>query len=283
MPRPARMKFSQRQLMGNQMAGVRIYNEPDPNETDEQVDKRLSERFAILAQLTDACIKGHARSLIVSGPAGLGKSYTVEHKLADWGIESDNYTIIKGYVRSTGLIKTLYAYREKGKVIVFDDADTIFFDDTSLNLLKTVCDTTDVRRVSWLSEGSLVDETSAERIPKQFDFNGTIIFISNHDFDAMIDRGHKLAPHLQAMISRSHYIDLSMKTKRDYLVRIEQVVNQGLLSDLSDEEKSDVMNYVHNNSDNLRELSLRMVLKIGGIRKTSQNWERVANVTCCRQ
>ena len=281
MPRPARITFSQ--LKNNQMAGIRFQNESNPNETDEQVDKRLSERFAILAQLTDACIKGYARSLIVSGPAGLGKSYTVEQKLADWDISSENYTIVKGYVRSTGLIKTLYAYREKGKVIVFDDADTIFFDDTSLNLLKTVCDTTDVRRVSWLTEGSLVDETSAERIPKNFDFNGTIIFISNHDFDAMIERGHKLAPHLQAMISRSHYIDLAMKTKREYLVRIAQVVNQGLLNDLTDEEKSDVVNYVHAKSDELRELSLRMVLKIGSIRKTTQNWERVANVTCCRQ
>lgn len=281
MSRPARIKFSQ--LKGNRMAGLHILNESDPNETDEQVYRRLAERFAILSQLTDACIKGHARSLIVSGPAGLGKSFTVEQKLAEWDSPSNNHTIVKGYVRSTGLIKTLYAYKEKGKVIVFDDADTIFFDDTSLNLLKTVCDTTDVRRVSWLSEGSLVDETSAERIPKSFEFNGTIIFISNHDFDAMIDKGHKLSPHLQAMISRSHYIDLAMKTKRDYLIRIKQVVDQGLLSDLSPEEKSDVINYINDNSDSLRELSLRMVLKIGTIRKTAQNWQRVANVTCCRQ
>jgi hypothetical protein len=129
----------------------------------------------------------------------------------------------------------------------------------------------------------LVDEESAERIPKSFEFEGTIIFISNHDFDAMIERGHKLAPHLQAMISRSHYIDLAMKSKRDYLVRIRQVVDQGLLSMLTDEEKCDVLTYIDANSDKLRELSLRMVLKIGGIRKTSQNWERVANITCCRQ
>lgn len=268
---------------GNAMAGMRIDFESDPNETDEQIDRKLAERFQILSQLTDACIKGHARSLIVSGPAGLGKSYTVEQKLEQWDTAGAKFTIVKGYVRSTGLIKTLYRFREKGNVIVFDDADTIFFDDVSLNLLKTVCDTTDKRRVSWLSEGSLVDEESAERIPKSFEFEGTIIFISNHDFDAMIERGHKLAPHLQAMISRSHYIDLAMKSKRDYLVRIRQVVDQGLLSMLTDEEKCDVLTYIDANSDKLRELSLRMVLKIGGIRKTSQNWERVANITCCRQ
>jgi hypothetical protein len=268
---------------GNAMAGMKIEYTTDPNETDEQIDRKLSERFQILAQLTDACIKGHARSLIVSGPAGLGKSYTVEQKLEQWDMVGVKHTIVKGYVRSTGLIKTLYRFREPGNVIVFDDADTIFFDDVSLGLLKTVCDTTDKRRVSWLSEGSLVDEESAERIPKTFEFQGTIIFISNHDFDAMIERGHKLAPHLQAMISRSHYIDLAMKSKRDYLIRIKQVVEQGLLDMLSDDEKTDVLMYINTNSDKLRELSLRMVLKIGGIRKTSQNWERVANITCCRQ
>jgi hypothetical protein len=48
----------------------------------------------------------------------------------------------------------------------------------------------------------------------------------------MIERGHKLAPHFTAMVSRSHYIDLAMKTNRDYLVRIRQVVNQGLLSNI---------------------------------------------------
>jgi len=275
-----RMKYK---FTNNAMAGSRFDYEDDPNETDDQIDRKLAERFQILSQLTDACIKGHARSLIVSGPAGLGKSFTVEQKLEQWDADSINHTIVKGYVRSTGLIKTLYRYREKGNVIVFDDADTIFFDDVSLNLLKTVCDTTDKRRVSWLSEGTLIDEESAERIPKSFEFKGTIIFISNHDFDAMIEKGHKLAPHLQAMISRSHYIDLAMKSKRDYLIRIRQVVSQGLLDMLSNEEKSDVLTYIENNSDKLRELSLRMVLKIGGIRQTSTNWERVANITCCRQ
>ena len=136
---------------------------------------------------------------------------------------------MKGYVRATGLVKLLYQYRNAGQVIVFDDADAIFFDDVSLNLLKAVCDTTETRRVSWLSEGSLVDEETAVRIPRNFEFKGTIIFISNYDFDAMIDRGHKLAPHLAALVSRAHYIDLAMKSRRDYLVRIRQVIEEGLL------------------------------------------------------
>jgi hypothetical protein len=255
---------------------------PISNESEEQIENRISERFDILETLTKACISGDSRALIVSGPAGLGKSYTVEQQLSSWDPSGNNYAITKGYVRATGLVKLLYAYREAGQVLVFDDADAIFFDDVSLNLLKAVCDTTERRVVSWLSEGKLFEEESGELVPRSFEFNGTVIFISNYDFDAMIDKGHKLAPHLQAMISRSHYIDLAMKNRRDYLVRIRQVIVQGLLNHLTLDEKVDVMTFIEAYADNLRELSLRMALKIASIRKTTKNWGKVAKVTCCR-
>lgn len=256
---------------------------PSVSESEDQIEARIAERFDILEMLTDSCIAGDSRALVVSGPAGLGKSYTVEKKLEAWDPSGINYAITKGYVRATGLIKLLYAYREAGQVLVFDDADAIFFDDVSLNLLKAVCDTTERRIVSWLSEGRLLDEESGEIVPRSFEFEGTIIFISNYDFDAMIDKGHKLAPHLQAMVSRAHYIDLAMKTRQDYLVRIRQVVAQGLLSHLDIEQQVDVLTFIEAYAENLRELSLRMALKLAAIRKTNKsNWEKIAKVTCCK-
>jgi len=268
-----------------QIAALRISYDAEPKviETEEQIEQRLAERFEILDILTEACTVGNARALIVSGPAGLGKSFTVERRLADWDPNEVNHTVIKGYVRATGLVKTLYRYREAGQVIVFDDADAIFFDDVSLNLLKAVCDTTDRRRVSWLSEGSLIDEESAERLPRSFDFDGTIIFITNYDMDAMIDRGHKLAPHLQALVSRAHYIDLAMKNRRDYLVRIRQVIKQGLLNGLTPVQRDDVVEFIEQNHESLRELSLRMAIKLGSLRRDgADRWERLARITCCK-
>ena len=256
---------------------------PVAHETEAQIDARIAERFEILDVLSEACTLGNARSLIVSGPAGLGKSFTVEKRLAEWDPNEINHTIVKGYVRATGLVKLLYQFRNEGQVIVFDDADSIFADDVSLNLLKAVCDTTERRRVSWLSEGKLVDEDTAELIPRSFDFNGTVIFITNMDFDNMIDRGHKLAPHLAALVSRSHYIDLAMKSRRDYLVRIKQVISQGLLNDLNWAERSQVINFIDENHDSLRELSLRVAIKIGNLRKANpKNWEKLSKITCCR-
>jgi hypothetical protein len=264
------------------IAAIKVSYAPEKHESDAEIDARIAERFDILDVLTEACIVGNSRALIVSGPAGLGKSYTVETALQNWDPNEINHTIVKGYVRATGLVKLLYQFREAGNVIVFDDADSIFFDDVSLNLLKAVCDTTERRRVSWLSEGKLVDDDSAELIPRSFDFNGTVIFISNYDFDAMIDKGHKLAPHLQALVSRAHYIDLAMKTRRDYLVRIRQVVRQGLLSHLTEEQREDVIAFIEGNHDKLRELSLRMAIKIGGLRKQGGEWQKLARITCCK-
>lgn len=266
----------------DKIAAIKVSHNAVNAETDEQIDARIAERFQILDLLTESCMVGNSRSLIVSGPAGLGKSFTVERTLAQWDPNGVNHVIVKGYVRATGLIKLLYQYREEGQVVVFDDADTIFFDDTSLNLLKAVCDTTERRRVSWLSEGKLMDDETGEIIPRSFDFDGTVIFISNYDFDNMIEKGHRLAPHLNALISRSHYIDLALKTRRDYLVRIRQVIREGMLEDLTVSQRDDVMSYIERNHSRLRELSLRMAIKIGNLRKTTDNWERLANCTCCR-
>jgi hypothetical protein len=282
MPKGVYVRQGRKVSRNDVMAAMKVVADAAPHETDADVEARIADRFEILDVLTEACTVGNARALIVSGPAGLGKSFTVEKRLVDWDPNEINHTIVKGYVRATGLVKLLYQYREEGQVIVFDDADAIFFDDVSLNLLKAVCDTTERRRVSWLSEGKLVDDETATLIPRTFDFNGTIIFISNYDFDAMIERGHKLAPHLEALVSRAHYIDLQMKTRRDYLIRIRQVIKQGLLKNLTESQRKDVIAFIESNHTKLRELSLRMALKLGALRKQGGNWERMAKVTCCK-
>lgn len=266
------------------MDDTRIELAPVSKETDFQIEQRLAERFGVLKLLTNAAIDGDARALVVSGPAGLGKSYTIEKALEEWDPSGINYRIIKGYVKTTGLYKTLWQFREAGQVIVFDDADSIFFDDVSLNMLKAVCDTTERRVVSYLAEAHFVDE-EGDNVPSSFEFNGTIVFITNLDFDALIEKNHRLTPHLQAMISRAHYVDLAMKTRRDYFVRIKQVVEEGMLREryLTLSQEQEVLDFIEQNLPKLREVSLRMAIKIGTLRKMrGANWQNMARVTCCR-
>jgi len=286
MPRGVYQRKSKIEKLQSKMgAMLNVQQAPVVVETDAEIETKLNDRFEILETMTDMAISGDARALIVSGPAGLGKSFTVEKALNGWDPEALNHKIIKGYIKAPGLYKMLFSHRAPGQVLVFDDADEVFLDDTAINLLKAACDTSDRRMISYITEGTLIDEETAERLPKSFQFEGTVIFITNYDFDAMIDRGSKLAPHLQALVSRSHYIDMAMKTKRDYIIRIRQVIRQGLLRNigLDEEAQLDVIDFIEDNQDRLRELSLRMALKIGAIRRRgAPNWMKMARVSCCK-
>ena len=223
--------------------------------------------------------------MIISGPAGLGKSFGVMKVMEDLEKRGINPIVIRGYIRPTGLYKILYENRFKRSVLVFDDSDSLFGDDVCLNLLKTATDMTSVRRLSWLAETKMEDE-EGERMPRQFDFEGSIIFITNYDFDEQIARGNKMAVHFEAMISRSHYLDLAMKTRLDYLVRIKQVVkDKGMLKregfNLVQEEM--ILGFITENQEKLRELSLRMVIKLAGLLKMNPTeWRKLASVTCMR-
>lgn len=254
-------------------------------ETEEEIYQKLTDRFAAMETLAEATATGKNRSLIISGPAGLGKSYGVMKVVED--LESKGYRpyVVRGYVRPTGLYKTLYEFKDPNCVVVFDDADSVFLDDVSLNILKTACDMTKSRRLSWLTETRMEDE-EGERLPRNFEFEGSIIFITNYDFDAMIQQGTKLAPHFEAMISRSHYLDLAMKTKRDYLVRLKQVIREkGMLSKegYSTSQQETLISFIEKEQNSLRELSLRMVLKLAGLMKMNpMGWEKLAKVTCMR-
>jgi hypothetical protein len=269
---------------------IHYHNKPDAApvahvETDEEIDKRINERFSVLKAITQAAVNGKAPAVVVSGPPGLGKTFEVERIMRAHDPSGDFTTNIKGYVRATGLYRTLYNFRHKHNVIVFDDADSIFSDETSLNLLKAACDTADKRIISYLTETKMKDEDDIN-LPKSFEFEGTIIFITNYDFDSMIERGNKLAPHLQALISRTHYIDLMMKTRQDYIVRIKQTLKAGMLRNrgFTQDDEDEVLNFVITNQDKLRELSLRMVLKVADMMNISpSNWDKMARATCCKR
>ena len=121
-------------------------------------------------------------------------------------------------------------------------------------------------------------------MPNSFEFKGGAIFISNIKFDHV--RSKKLKDHLEALESRCHYLDLTIDTEREKLLRIKQVVETcGMLDDydLSDPAKQDVVNFISLNASRMRELSLRMVLKVADIRASMPDkWQAVVEVTCMR-
>ena len=263
---------------------------PEPTravETDEQAMDRIRERFDILHEMTKATVTGDIRAMIVSGPPGVGKSFGVEQeiekaclfdKLAGKRLRA---AVVKGSATPIGLYQTLYKYSDSNCVIVFDDCDSILLDDVALNLLKGALDSGKKRKISWLSESSSLRR---EGIPDSFEFKGSAIFITNLKFDKM--KSQKLRDHLDALQSRCHYLDLTLDTMRDKILRIKQIAKDGVLFadyDFAPEVQDDIIDFMDANQNRLREMSLRMAIKIADLRKMSvMNWKRLAETTCMK-
>ena len=249
-------------------------------ESDAEIEKRINKRFNALDVMARATAKGINRALIISGPAGLGKSFGVEAAANEI---SPGFTHIKGYIRPKSLYMALYANRHKGCLLCFDDCDALFSEESSLNVLKSACDSSEKRSISWLSDTIMEDE-DGESIPKTFEFEGSIIFITNLDFQLQIDKGTRMAPHFEALMSRSHVLNLGIKNKKDYIVRIKQVLKCGMLDDvLGQDDKAEIVAFIEDNMDNMRELSLRMVKKLADLMLMDRDgWRDLASITCMK-
>jgi hypothetical protein len=263
--------------------------EKNLTETDDEIMTRLAERFEILEDMTKAVKKGDVRAMIVTGPPGVGKSFGVEKVLSKHDVFADiaddqklkKYEVVKGAMSAIGLYSKLYEFSDKKSILVFDDCDSVLLDDLSLNILKAALDSSKKRMIHWNTDSRLL---RSEGVPNSFEFKGGAIFITNIKFDHV--KSKKLKDHLEALESRCHYLDLTIDTTREKLLRIRQVVRDcGMLDDydLSDEAKVEVVDFINANAHRMRELSLRMVLKIADLRASMpRNWARVAELSCMR-
>ncbi len=258
--------------------------------TDAEIIERLRQRFDILDDMTRAVKKGDVRAMIVTGPPGVGKSFGVEKVLSKHDVFADvaqneklkKYEVVKGAMSAIGLYKKLYEFSDKKCILVFDDCDSVLLDDLSLNILKAALDSSKKRTIHWHTDSRLL---RSEGVPNSFEFKGGAIFITNIKFDNV--KSKKLRDHLEALESRCHYLDLTIDTEREKVLRIRQVVQDcGMLDDyeFGEQGNQEVIEFVDANKKRLRELSLRTVLKIADLRKSMPaRWQAVAEVTCMRR
>ena len=262
--------------------------EKNLTESDEEIIERLRARFEILDDMTRAVKRGDVRAMIVTGPPGVGKSFGVEAVLSKHNVMADiaqdeklkKYEVVKGAMSALGLYSKLYQYSDKKNILVFDDCDSVLLDDLSLNILKAALDTSKKRMIHWNTDSHMLRK---EGIPDSFEFKGGAIFITNIKFDHV--KSKKLRDHLEALESRCHYLDLTIDTEREKLLRIRQIVRDGMLStyEYSEATVEEILEFVTVNAGRMRELSLRTVLKVADLRKSfPERWKSVAEVTCMR-
>jgi hypothetical protein len=254
-------------------------------ESDEETVDRIRERFDMLKDMTKAVKKGDVRAMIVSGPPGVGKSHGVEEVLERYEMletlgGAQKHEVLKGAMSAIGLYCKLYKMADKGKVVVFDDCDSIFNDELSLNILKAALDSKKTRKICWNTDSFKLRN---EGVPDSFNFEASAIFITNLKFDKV--KG-KLREHLSALESRCHYMDLTIDTDREKMLRIKQVTADGMLDvyKLTDEVKLEIMDFIDINKEKLRELSLRTVLKVADLAQAfPTKWEAMAENTVMKR
>ena len=257
-------------------------------ETENQAIERIAERFKILEEMTNATLDGIVRGMVVTGPPGVGKTYGVEQVL-----EKDSlfdvmasrplrHTFVKGAMSAIGLYAKLYEYKDSKNILVLDDCDSILFNEDALNILKAALDSCKKRRISWNTDSNLLRR---EGVPSTFEFNGSVIFITNLKFDNM--RHTKIKDHLDAIMSRCHYLDLTLDTTRDKIMRIKQIARDGGLFDtkgLTKEQEVEIIEFMVDKQDRLREVSLRMAQKIADLRNMDKNrWKMLTESTCMKR
>lgn len=238
----------------------------------------INERFGFVGDMVTMLCKGAQPSVIITGPGGLGKSYTVTKTLEANGFKDmsildesfevgtktakNKFVVVKGYSTPKGLYRLLY--ENKDGVIVFDDCDSVLKDPVSLNLLKGALDSYSRRIISWRAD------IKDEDLPTTFEFKGRVVFISNLA-SSQID---------QAIITRSMAVDLSMTTQQK-VERMRFILQSGEFMPTTNKQfKDDAIALIEELQDKVKELSLRTLIQVTKIRANAgANWADLAEYT----
>lgn len=260
--------------------------------SDDQIVTEIKERFDIYFDMIQGTYEDTTSALIVSGSAGVGKSYT-----AEWALEYAKrhfgiaYQIVRGCITPIDLYELAYNFSNPRSVIVLDDADMIFDDETGLNILKSLLDTSVERKVNWMTDHPRFKGEGA--LPKEFTFRGAMIFLTNKNFQEYIDEGKgRYTPHMEALMSRSIYLDLKMHNRREvalwtrHLVLRNKILRQIETKDgrpITEQEEIMLMDWIRDNMDDLRELSIRTALKLARVYLRNRNeWQKRARILFLR-
>lgn len=267
-----------------------LWNDPESKlrslETDEEAIARIKSSFEEMEDIVSCVSEGIIKGLIVAGPPGVGKSHGIYECLRYYDgfgklIDSKTVTYVSGKTTPLALYMSLWESRGSDQLVVYDDCDSVLWEEDSQNILKAALDSRDVRRITWNTTSRVLDKAD---IPNSFDFAGRIIFITNINFARM--RDSKVKAHLDAIRSRCHYFNLSMGSARDVILRIKYMIAEGMLEkyEFAPELVNEITNFIEHNQNDLEELSLRMVTKIADLAKgRPDRWQRLARTTCMQQ
>lgn len=213
---------------------------------------------------------GYAKSLLITGQGGLGKSYDTEKALKETG---KDYYSISGGISTAGLFELLF--RRNGEIILFDDCDSVFDNPESINILKAALDSKPVRKISreikthFDTKGMTMKDIMANylgdreradnphlfksinqgRLPKSFTYTGRIIFISNL-------KGSEIDPTIITRVSAHVDVDLTHDEIMSRMRKIMKAVHKNVPMEKK-EEVLRLVDYLSTNFVTRHPISIR--------------------------
>lgn len=250
-----------------------VSKEKSKNEYELENFSDLEQRYASAESYIEKLSKGSIRSLIINGPPGVGKTYSVESYLKKYA--HGKYKLVAGHMTALSLYGNLYHYREAGNVLVLDDIDSVLGKIEGVNILKAAMDTKPSRRINWESPSAMLNRLN---LPTGFDFKGSVILISNIGFGSAAG---KIGAHLDALKDRSFSLSIANGSRESLFKQVcFMVMKKDLLREfnLSMSQKGEILDYINENIGLLTKVSLRAAIKLAQlVKETPDNWRQMAN------
>ncbi len=126
--------------------------------------------------------------LIIIGGPGLAKSRRFQSALG-----SQQVCILNGNLTGYRLYKRLYEHQDQP--VVLDDVDKLYRDASAVNVLKSLCETSERKQISW---HSAAPEITSGELPETFTTRSKVAIIANdwrrldQNVGALEDRGQLL-------------------------------------------------------------------------------------------
>ena len=183
-------------------------------------------------------IKGIQPAVILCGAPGIGKTFRVKQQLKAAGYTMTGDNTVKGKCTPRQLYLTLYNNKDKGDIVLVDDADSLVgpkAPEDCINILKAALDSTaddEGRLVSYKVSGELKDDEGVP-VPKSHYNKCGMIVITNYSV-GQIDT---------ALRNRAFTQSLDFSTK-DLLQIIRDIMPSIESNRLSMTSKAKAMNYL---------------------------------------
>ena len=254
------------------------------------VVQRVIDSFDTVYTMTKSFIqnkKSAVKGLLISGDPGVGKTHHVRQAFRDMNAQPHAEYIKGGSISPPALFVKLFQNRAKHRVLILDDCDLIHKSGSEkrdiLDMIKGATEPSfRPRTLSWerASRNSLMID---EGVPMTFEFDGTVIWITN---DSMADIKKATKQHYQALKSRFNIVRCVFNEDEKLLYTlhlIHTVDKKKKKCEAHDggypkKVQTDALSYINKNVKTLSEITPRVAVKIADLRHYHpKNWTVLAD------